>query len=85
MPKDKGKKKTKEVREKVLLQSSLVWDKLTPRERKMVCSFAEGYKHFLNAAKTEREAVAEIERYAIEHGFTGVGDPAARDRLYKVY
>lgn len=85
MPKDKGKKKTKEVREKVLLQSSLVWDKLTPRERKMVCSFAEDYKHFLNAAKTEREAVAEIERYAIEHGFKGVGDPAARDRLYKVY
>jgi len=85
MPKDKGKKKTKEVREKVLLQSSLVWDKLTPRERKMVCSFAEDYKHFLNAAKTEREAVAEIERYAIAHGFKGVGDPAARDRLYKVY
>ena len=56
-------------------------------ERKEMFGYAEGYKAFLDAAKTEREACAEAVRMAKEHGFTEFrfGDPlAAGDKKYFV-
>ena len=42
-----------------------------------IFSYAEGYKSFLDAAKTEREAVTELIRMAKENGFSEwkLGDP----------
>ncbi len=58
--KEKAKNKTKELEKKLKLQGKLVWDRLEEKERKEVFRFAEGYKAFLDRAKTEREAVREI-------------------------
>ena len=69
MPSDSVKKKTSKVKDTVMRQPSLVWDKLTARERKETFAFAEGYKDFLNSGKTEREAVAAIEKHAKLSGF----------------
>ncbi len=47
----------------------LVWDKLTEEELSGLMAFSEGYKRFLDASKTEREAAAEIIRLAEKAGF----------------
>ena len=47
----------------------LVWDKLKARERNAVMELAEDYKAFLDAAKTERAAVNEIEARARKAGY----------------
>ncbi len=69
----------------VLFKPRLVWDALSPRERKEVHWFAENYKEFLNRAKTEREAVSEIERRARERGFQPLDNAAPHDRCYKAH
>lgn len=56
-------------------------------ERKKMFAYAEGYKAFLDEAKTEREACAAAVKMAQEHGFTEFrfGDPlAADDKKYFV-
>ncbi|HEY3276211.1 MAG TPA: aminopeptidase [Syntrophorhabdaceae bacterium] len=45
------------------------WKKRSREETKEIFKFGEDYKHFLDAAKTEREATAFICRYLTEHGF----------------
>jgi aspartyl aminopeptidase len=67
--KEKAKNKTKELEKKLKLQGKLVWDRLGEKERKEVFRFAEGYKEFLDRAKTEREAVREILQAAEKEGF----------------
>lgn len=49
-----------------------------------IFSYAEGYKAFLDAAKTEREAVSELIRMAKTAGFSewNLGDPVKRGGAY---
>jgi aspartyl aminopeptidase len=54
-------------------KTSLVWDKLSEPEKKDAFTLAEDYKTFLDAAKTEREAVMEIEKRALAGGFKAMG------------
>lgn len=56
--------------EKLLRKSVNVWDILSAEEVKETFSFAEGYKNFLDEAKTEREAVSEIMKFASRKGFS---------------
>lgn len=65
----KGGVKGKELFEKLSLKKKPVWDKLTAEETAGVFAFSEGYKKFLDRAKTEREAVDEIHHLAMEAGF----------------
>jgi aspartyl aminopeptidase len=66
---ERSKCKTKELEQKLKLQGKLVWDRLEEKEKKEVFRFAEGYKKFLDQAKTERQAVGEILRAAEKAGF----------------
>lgn len=59
------KKMEKELKSKTFL----VWDKLTRAKQREATRVAEDYKTFLDAAKTEREAVTEIETRATDAGF----------------
>ena len=59
----------KKLEKDLKFKSSLVWDKLTEPDKKSVHRMGEDYKAFLNACKTEREAVGEIERRAAAAGF----------------
>ena len=48
---------------------NLVWDNLKENTLEEMFKFCEGYKSFLNASKTEREASQEIVKIAEENGF----------------
>jgi len=66
---EKIKNETRELEKKLKLKGKLSWDRQEEREKEETFRFAEGYKAFLNSAKTEREAVQEIARAAKEAGF----------------
>ncbi len=51
-----------------------VWENLSEDERAALHQYAKRYKAFLDAAKTEREAVQESERLAREAGFVPFSD-----------
>jgi aspartyl aminopeptidase len=59
----------KEIQDRLTLTQRLVWDHLDESDRGAMELYAERYKSFLDQAKTEREAVLEVERQALERGF----------------
>lgn len=66
----------KKLEKELKYKPTFVWDKLKPKERQEAFALAEDYKAFLNAAKTEREAVREIEARVAAAGFR----PLARQK-----
>ena len=51
------KTKGEQLREELLMNPKNLTETMTAEELKTAYDFCEGYKSFLNAAKTEREAV----------------------------
>ncbi len=71
---------------KVVRKPALVWDRFTAAEQKRAFDFAEQYKQFLDAAKTERLAVAAIVRELDTAGFVDIQKAASKNRkVYAVY
>ncbi len=71
--------------EKLLMKRPLSWEGMDAKKEKAVFDFCEGYKSFLNAAKTERLAAKEIIKDAEEHGFASVEKKKklkAGDKIY---
>jgi len=64
------------LRERLSVSSRLVWDHVDEAERQAIMDYAERYKNFLNTAKTEREAVQEIEARAQDRGFVPLAGSA---------
>lgn len=69
MAKASGKKELDRLRERLTVTPRLVWDHVDKAERQAIMDYAERYKTFLSKAKTEREAVKEIEAQAKDRGF----------------
>lgn len=85
MPEPDEKEDLKKIKDKLLLNRAMVWDHLDEKEKERVFIFAEGYKDFLNRAKTERETVEEVIRFADERGFNRVGAPLKKTKkIYRV-
>ncbi len=63
------------------MEKQMGWKRKSQEEIKEVFAFSEGYKSFLDAAKTEREAVRYIEGVLKEKGFTN--DPAGA-KTYRI-
>lgn len=64
-----------------------IWDILNETEKSSLFTFAEGYMKFLNAAKTERETIAETVKLLNRAGFhplEGGGQLRPGDRVYLV-
>lgn len=59
----------KEWKEKLLTEKKNGYDRLPACEREAMDAYCQGYKAFMNAAKTERECVREGIRLAEEKGF----------------
>ena len=53
--------KAKELKEKLFLKRKNTYEEMTEEEIEKAEEFCEGYKEFLDAAKTEREACNEAE------------------------
>jgi aspartyl aminopeptidase len=81
---EKSKTKTRELEKKLKFQGKLVWDRLEEKEKKEVFRFAEGYKKFLDQAKTEREAVGEILRAARKAGFRELSRGSGGKKFFAV-
>jgi aspartyl aminopeptidase len=81
---EKAKEATKALEEKVKLTGKLVWDKYDEAQVKEAFAFAEGYKGFLNDAKTEREAVAVVMQSARKAGFRAVSPKGKDKRIYRL-
>ncbi len=70
----------KEIQDRLTLTPRLVWDHLDEGERADMAAYAERYKGFLDQAKTEREAVLEVQRQALARGFVDLssGQPGSK-------
>lgn len=60
-----------------------VWEKLTPDQLQQVMTYGEGYKTFLDTAKTEREAVDYLREQAVRSGFVRLEDLLEHGRSIK--
>ena len=77
--------KFEEQRKALLASPKNGYDRIDAAERKAIMDFAEPYKHYLDVAKTEREAVTETIRMAEAAGFRAwqYGEKlAAGDKVY---
>lgn len=64
------KSKGQKLQEKLSYKKTNYYEQADEAERKAIFAYAEGYKAFLDAAKTEREACAVAVKAAKEKGFT---------------
>jgi len=79
------KESLEELRKRLLVTPKLVWDQADDTERAAMTAYAERYKQFLNRAKTEREAVKEIERQAQAAGFVDLARQEPGTRVFYSY
>ena len=79
----KANEKTKALEEKIKLTGKLVWDRYDEAQVKAAYAFAEGYKAFMNEAKTERETVEQIVASAEQAGFRAQGTGKGK-RIYQL-
>lgn len=81
----KEKSLASELKEKLFAKKENGLKKISNEEKESLFDFSEGYKAFLNSAKTEREAVSSAVSLAEEKGFIPF-DPKAKyslgDKLY---
>jgi len=78
-------KKTKDLKKKLFLKEADSWAGLSDRQRKDCMRFAGQYMAFLDGAKTEREAVLELERIAGQREFATPDSNEEGDRLFFAY
>ncbi|MDE7158911.1 MAG: aminopeptidase, partial [Clostridiales bacterium] len=64
------KSKGQKLQEELSYKKVNYFEEADAKERKAIFDYAEGYKHFLDVAKTEREACAEAVSMAKAKGFT---------------
>lgn len=75
-----------ELQKQLTRKPSLVWDVIPTDEKNKAFEFANAYKTFLNASKTEREAVKTIKDIAVRNGFTDIDVPSSGNgRYFKVF
>ncbi len=81
----KKENKTKDLREKLFMKKENAASIMSDAELKKCDKFCEGYKKFLDAAKTEREAVTFIVKEAVAKGYTEFDRNASYKPGDKVY
>jgi len=79
------KKEIKDLNEKLTYTPRLVWDEISEAEKKRVFAFAEGFKSFVDRAKTEREAVSCIRELAEGAGFSGPSKKKSSGPFIRVF
>ncbi len=85
MAEKKESKKTKELKKLLAREPKRCWDTIPEAERKAVFDYCEGYKDFLNHARTERKAARMIIGAAETEGYTQLSDRTIPgDRVYHV-
>jgi aspartyl aminopeptidase len=76
--------KVSELKDKLFWEPRRVWDALSDDDKTRVTEYAEGYKRFLDAGRTERRCAAELARLAEEAGFSSIDASAcAAGKVYR--
>jgi len=81
----KEKDELQQLRDRLMVTPRLVWDRVDQAERAAIFAYGEDYKAFLDRAKTEREAVNEIEAQAGGRGFVELINGSAGPRTFYTY
>ncbi|OGR09515.1 MAG: aminopeptidase [Desulfobacca sp. RBG_16_58_9] len=81
----KEKDEFQQLRDRLMVTPRLVWDRVDQAERAAIFAYGEDYKAFLDRAKTEREAVIEIEAQAGGRGFVELINGTAGPRTFYTY
>ncbi|MFZ5451835.1 MAG: aminopeptidase [Thermodesulfobacteriota bacterium] len=79
---EQEKNDLKALRDRLMVSPRLVWDQADPATLEAIMAYGERYKTFLDRAKTEREAVAEIEARARARGFVDLTAGAPGPKTY---
>jgi aspartyl aminopeptidase len=79
------KDELKKLQERLAITPKMVWDQVDADERTTIFAYGDHYKSFLDRAKTEREAVAEIEHQARALGFVDLTRREAGPRGFYNY
>lgn len=82
MPKQK---KTKTKPNPLIYERKNFWQAADTAVQSAAYTFAEGYKDFLNQAKTERETIVYTLSVLKKKGFKPIGEKASRDKVYQVF
>jgi aspartyl aminopeptidase len=82
---DQEKDALQELRDRLTVSPTLVWDQVDEAERAAIMAYGEAYKDFLNRAKTERQAVDEIMRQARERDFVELLNGSSGPRTFYAY
>lgn len=71
-----GETKTEgqKLQDQLVYNTKNVWEVSTEEEYKKAFEFCEGYKEFLDKAKTEREFASEVEKLVVKKGFISFED-----------
>ena len=85
MPDQSNNSDLKKMKEALMLKRVSVWDRLDEEQKESAFLFAKDYMEFMNAAKTEREAISEVVKFAEENGFKSIETPSKKsNKFYRV-
>jgi aspartyl aminopeptidase len=79
-----SKKEAQTLEKRLSYQRRFVWDELSSEEGEKVWKISEDYKTFLNASKTEREAIREISLRLTRAGFINLDHSKARGKVFQI-
>ena len=71
---DETKTEGQKLQEKLFFKAANVWEKSGEDDKRDAFGFCEGYKKFLDTAKTEREFALEAGKLARQNGFVSLED-----------
>ncbi|MDY6856817.1 MAG: aminopeptidase [Thermodesulfobacteriota bacterium] len=85
MPDQSDNSDLKKIKETLMLKRVSVWDRLDEEQKERVFLFAQDYMEFINKAKTEREAILQIIKFAEGNGFKSIEVPLKKSKkIYRV-
>lgn len=77
-------KKTDELRNKLSYKRKNFWKEASAKEQKAAQKFSEGYKHFLDECKTERESIDFYVNELDKQGFNEIEKGGKSKKVYRV-
>jgi aspartyl aminopeptidase len=77
-----GSEDTASVRDTLVMETSRVWEKISDEEQRAVFNYADGFRAFLNQARTERAAVKLLVDKAKSQGFQDIEQADENARGY---
>ncbi|MCF7794024.1 MAG: aminopeptidase [Candidatus Cloacimonetes bacterium] len=76
--------KAEDLSKKLTYNRKSFWTEAKKTEQKSAFKFAEGYKKFLDEAKTEREAIRYYEKIFKEKGFKNIDEKNAGKKVFRI-